>query len=246
MIKEKDEDLVLSSDCIKRIIKDVRYLYKNPLHDNGIYYKHDENNLLTGYAMIIGPSETPYENGYYFFKFIFSNDYPFKPPTLEFMKNPYNIRFHPNFYRNGKVCLSILNTWRGDQWTSCQSISSILLTICSVMNNNPLTNEPGVSESHKDNNFFNKIITYQNLNFSLIDILNGDNINNDFKIFNKEIINIFKNNETAITNRISELKKKFNKSFIQNTNIYSMSINIDYSLLSDKYSKMKKKILTEN
>ena len=30
-------------------------LEKNPLENNGIYYKHDEDNILRGYAMIIGP-----------------------------------------------------------------------------------------------------------------------------------------------------------------------------------------------
>ena len=32
---------------------------------------------------------------------------------LTYLTNDGNTRFHPNLYRNGKVCLSVLNTWRG-------------------------------------------------------------------------------------------------------------------------------------
>lgn len=238
------DDVVISNDCIKRIIKDVKNIYKNPLNENGIYYKHDEENLLKGYAMIVGPKDTPYEDGFYFFNLSFSNDYPYKPPVVTFMKNPYNIRFHPNFYRNGKVCLSILNTWRGEQWTSCQNISSILLTMCSVMNSYPLTNEPGININHKDNCGFNKIITFQNYNFSLIDVLNKDNIDINFiSNFEDDIIEVFKHNEKNISKKLDELKNKYANSFIQNTNIYSMSINIDYNKLLEKYNILKNKYI---
>ena len=45
------------------------YIFKNPLTDNGIYYCHDEEDILKGYAMIMGPEGTPYFGGYYFFEF---------------------------------------------------------------------------------------------------------------------------------------------------------------------------------
>ena len=38
----------------------------DPLDDNGIYYKHDDDDVLKGYAMIYGRRNTPYEYGYYF------------------------------------------------------------------------------------------------------------------------------------------------------------------------------------
>ena len=40
---------------IKRLLNDVKTIYKSPLHDNGIYYSHDPNDILKGYALIIGP-----------------------------------------------------------------------------------------------------------------------------------------------------------------------------------------------
>ena len=53
------------------------------------------------------------------------------------------VRFNPNLYRNGKVCLSILGTWEGPAWLPSQSIASVLMSIQSLMNNNPYFNEPG-------------------------------------------------------------------------------------------------------
>ena len=164
--------IVLSKECIKRLINDVKYLKKNPLHSNGIYYLHDEDDLLTGYALIIGPNKTVYENGYYFFRFHFTPQYPHEPPKVKFMTNGGNVRFNPNLYTDGKVCISLLNTWSGEQWTSCQNISSILLTLCSLLNENPLLNEPDVKSDDKDIPNYNKLLEYANFNIAICDVLN--------------------------------------------------------------------------
>ena len=51
----------------KRIVLDVKDIMNDPI-DN-IFYEPDEDVVNMGYAMIIGPKDTPYENGYYFFDF---------------------------------------------------------------------------------------------------------------------------------------------------------------------------------
>jgi hypothetical protein len=63
-------------------------------------------------------------------------------------------RFNPNMYREGKVCLSILNTWHvGDKWSGCQSLTSVLLSIMgSVLIQNPLTAEPGFEDGTRKQN----------------------------------------------------------------------------------------------
>lgn len=53
------------------------------------------------------------------------------------------VRFNPNLYSNGKVCLSILGTWSGPSWTSVQTMNSTLISIQSLMNYAPYHNEPG-------------------------------------------------------------------------------------------------------
>ena len=52
---------------LKRIILDIKDITKNPI-DN-IYYIPNDENICEGYAMIIGPEMTPYQYGYYLFKF---------------------------------------------------------------------------------------------------------------------------------------------------------------------------------
>ena len=137
----------ISKETISRLLTDVKQIIKNPLSENGIYYVHDDTDLLKGYALIIGPSDTPYFGGNYFFQFKFPNDYPHSPPLVTFCTNGNNIRFNPNLYKCGKVCVSLLNTWTGEQWSSCQTITTVLLTLCTLLCKKPLLNEPGVTEN---------------------------------------------------------------------------------------------------
>ena len=161
----------IKKETISRLLKDVKYIIKNPLTENGIYYIHDDADIMKGYALIIGPSETPYFGGYYFFELNYPTDYPHSPPKVTYCTNGDNIRFNPNLYTSGKVCVSLLNTWRGDQWTSCQSINTVLLTLCSLLSSDPLLNEPGVSEKHADMKPYNEIIFYSNINIAVCDIV---------------------------------------------------------------------------
>ena len=163
---------ILSKEFIKRLINDVKYIKNNPLDSNGIYYLHDEDDLMTGYALIIGPTNTVYENGYYFFKFTFTPQYPHEPPIVKYLTNGGNVRFNPNLYTDGKVCISMLNTWTGEQWTSCQNISSILLTLCTLFNENPFLNEPDIKSDNKEIPCYNKLIEYANFDIAICDVIN--------------------------------------------------------------------------
>ena len=164
---------IISKETINRLLKDVKQIIKSPLTENGIYYIHDDTDMLKGYAMIVGPSDTPYFGGYYFFELSYPADYPHSPPKVKYWTNENNIRFNPNLYVCGKVCVSLLNTWRGDQWTSCQTISTVLLTLCSLLCEDPLLNEPGVTRqsSSGDIKNYNEIIMYSNLDIAVCNIV---------------------------------------------------------------------------
>ena len=224
---------------IKRLIKDVSQIMKNPLEKNGIYYKHDDENVQLGYCMIIGSENTPYENGYYFFKLDYSNNYPVNPPKVTYFNNDNETRFHPNLYRSGKVCLSILNTWQGEQWTSCQNISSVLLTIASVMNEKPLLNEPGISERHKDFENFNISISFKNLERSILynlkSLQEGNNI--FYMCFRDSIIQHFIKNYERIEKQINNMNNYKNKEI--SIFIYSFKVKIDYKKLVSELAIMK-------
>ena len=139
--------------CTRRIFADLRDLRKRKLDDgtNNIIVKVDEKNMRIMYVVIIGAKGTPYEGGFYFFLVEFPEDYPHKCPKVKFCTLDKGVRFNPNLYRDGKVCLSLLGTWSGPGWTSCCTIASILLSIQSlVLHDKPLTNEPGFENSPKE------------------------------------------------------------------------------------------------
>jgi ubiquitin-conjugating enzyme E2 Z len=221
----------ISKESINRLLKDVKHIMKNPLTDQGIYYIHDDSDMLKGYALIIGPSETPYFGGNYFFEFTYPADYPHSPPKVKYCTNGNMVRFNPNLYTCGKVCVSLLNTWRGDQWTSCQSISTVLLTLCTLLCKNPLLNEPGVGSGHADMKHYDEIIEYSNLTIASCDIIfRKDGVYlpffENFYPFVKE--NFLKNVDEMIV--FAEKKNKDFKGEEINfkTSYYSMNINVNY------------------
>jgi len=236
----KDTNIV-TRDTIKRLAKDVKDIIKTPLTDNGIYYVHDENDILKGYALIIGPPDTPYSGGYYFFKFQYPHDYPFRPPTVTYHTNDGTTRFNPNLYRSGKVCISILNTWKGPQWTSCQSITSVLLCICgSVLNDNPLLNEPGVTETHRDFDNYLEIIKYKNFDVAIADMLTSEYIQLNFTTLYMEMVKHFLEHFGKINDELTSSQTE--KKTIQ-INLYKMHAAIDYDKtrkkLANIYSTLK-------
>jgi ubiquitin-conjugating enzyme E2 Z len=230
-----DEPIIITKDTMNRLIKDIKEIMLHPLTDNGIYYSHDETNMLKGYAMIIGPHDTPYFGGYYFFELNYPPNYPYSPPHVVFCTNAEKIRFNPNLYTNGKVCLSILNTWRGEQWTSCQSISSILLTLCTVLKKDPLLNEPGITKEHLDFKKYNKIIKYKNIDIAILQILQKKEgvFLNQFEVFNEEIKRNFFRNANIIRDYLE--KKKDKDITLINTNLYHMLVKINWKELYEKF-----------
>ena len=112
---------------IKRIISDIIEFQKNP--PKGIHINVDKLNCTNMKALIIGPQDTPYEDGYFFFSVKFPDNYPESAPKVQLKTIDGKIRLNPNLYSCGKVCLSILGTWSGPGWTSAQTLTSVLLSI---------------------------------------------------------------------------------------------------------------------
>ena len=233
----------LSKDTIKRLIKDIKDIKKNPLTEHGIYYIHSEDDILSAYALIIGPKNTPYENGYYFFNIKYPTNYPHSPPLFKFITNDGYTRFNPNLYTSGKVCLSILNTWSGEQWSACQSITSILLSLCTVFNNKPLLNEPGITILHHDFNNYNHIISFKNYEFAICSVLEKKAFGTNFTYFDNIIEQHFINNYNNIIDSINEHSKNdiYNNKIIT-TSIYSMNAHLNYKSLIPRLDNLYKNL----
>ena len=245
---EESRNVVMTKISRRRLQKDIVEIIKHPLTEHGIYYAHDEQNMLNGYAIIFGPSDTIYRYGAYCFQFKFPTNYPFSPPKLIYLTNDEQTRFHPNLYRNGKVCISVLNTWKGEQWTSCQTIKSILLMLVTLFHNKPLLNEPGIKETHISFIPYNKIITYKNLQIAVLRSLIKEKRHymGPCRVFGTIYENYIKENKEDIINYVKKLKIK--QSLLSDSkkelrvSVYNMKCYPDYKTLETDLKKQLEKI----
>lgn len=92
------------------------------------------------------------------------------------------VRFNPNLYKNGKVCLSLLGTWSGaagETWDpNASSIYQVLVSIQSlILVNEPYFNEPGYEETmhteqgRSKSRQYNQEIREQTIHRAMIDYL---------------------------------------------------------------------------
>lgn len=84
-----------------------------------------DDDIYNWQATIMGPEGSPYEGGVFYLKIEFPHDYPFKPPKVQFITKIY----HCNINGSGNICLDILK----DQWSPALTVSKVLLSICSLM-----------------------------------------------------------------------------------------------------------------
>jgi ubiquitin-conjugating enzyme E2 Z len=123
-------------------------------------------------ALVMGPKGSPFEGGFFFFEMAFPDEYPLKPPMLDFKTSDGRVRFHPNLYTNGKVCLSILGTWQGPSWTSACTYLSVLLSIQSIMDAHPIHHEPGYeTQLGAVDATYTRMVKYENINVAVCGIL---------------------------------------------------------------------------
>ena len=242
-------NVYIPKETIERLLKDIKDIYVSSLEKDGIYYKHSDTDILKAYVMIVGQPDTLYFGGYYFFEVTFPPDYPHVPPLVEYLTNDGITRFHPHFYKSKRVCLSILNTWRGEQWTSCLTIKSVLLTLLSIMDNEPMLHEPGVTEKHQDYQKYHTMILYKNMEFSCIRLMDEFMSTTiipfemEYKeYFYKFMVERFKQNANGLKKVImnSMKVKNYNKAY-SISGLYNMSFYVNFDELLDKLIKTAKK-----
>ena len=255
-----DESVTVSARTAKRLADDIRDIIRNPLNTEGIYYEHDPEHMLRGYAMIVGPEGTVYEGGYYLFSLDFPPTYPEAPPKATYWTNDGVTRFNPNLYKNGKVCISLLNTWKGEQWTSCQSLRSVLLNLCMLLVDNPLLNEPGVGASHPDVTPYREIIRYKNIEWAILKQVNSLIGDGGSPVFSKELeerfglvirqlfVSSYESTRSRILKSIDAYNTKGGKAYTPYYKVraYSgMSLHADYHLLLARLDEIYKMCIAE-
>lgn len=234
------------ASALKRILnKDIKEIENQKLNDLGIYVQFDEENMLRAKAMITGPKDSLYESGFLFFNIYFPNNYPYAPPDISYVSRN-KVRIHPNLYVGshssgfGKVCLSILGTWSGPKWTSIMDITSVLITIQSLLDQNPLHHEPGQEkENGSVNNYYNEIIRYETLNTLLI--RNFIDPPDGFEIFHEDMIKenskINKEKTSEEINSLIEKSGNVDKITIS-VPIYRINSSINYKKLLLNYETL--------
>jgi ubiquitin-protein ligase len=171
---------------MKRILQEIQSLSKSlPINkESSIFFKYDEENLGIFRFLITGPKDTPYQDGCFLFEMILNNDYPNTPPKVHFLTTGYGkVRFNPNLYTCGKVCLSLLGTWsgkEGEQWNpKTSTLLQILVSIQSlILTDNPYFNEPGYEKNinseigKKANDDYNKAIKSYTQKWAIENMIN--------------------------------------------------------------------------
>lgn len=138
-------------------------------------------------AVIIGPADTPFEDGTFRLIMHFEEAYPNKPPGVKFISQ----MFHPNVYGTGELCLDILQ----NRWSPTYDVAAILTSIQRYVATASLGNfqQTWASEMNEQ-----------------LTVLGGSLLNdpNTSSPANVEASNLYKENRKEYTKRVRETVEK--------------------------------------
>jgi len=112
----------------------------------------DDANFCEWKIYLEGPKDTPYAGGIFQLLMAFPQDYPMSPPTLRFTSE----FWHPNVYKDGKVCISILHAPGEDmmsgelpeeRWLPTQTVETIILSLMSMLGDPNISSPANVDAS---------------------------------------------------------------------------------------------------
>ncbi|KAH3679308.1 hypothetical protein WICMUC_001132 [Wickerhamomyces mucosus] len=97
----------------------------------------DDNIFLWNIGVMVLNEESVYHGGYFRAQMKFPSDFPFSPPTFRFTPAIY----HPNVYRDGRLCISILHQGGdptsdepdAETWSPAQTVETVLISIVSLL-----------------------------------------------------------------------------------------------------------------
>lgn len=110
---------------------------KKAIPSFNIELEDDSNIFVWNIGVMVLNEDSIYHGGYFKSQMRFPNDFPFSPPQFRFTPAIY----HPNVYRDGRLCISILHQ-SGDPmtdepdaetWSPVQTVESVLISIVSLL-----------------------------------------------------------------------------------------------------------------
>lgn len=175
---------------MRRIVSEVSSLFSSlPLSwSSSILIRVDEDRYDFLRACVLGPEDTPYECGVFLFDIFLPPNYPESPPKFKLLTTGGGkVRFNPNLYANGKVCLSLLGTWSGPSWTPASTLLQVLVSIQSlILVPEPYFNEPGLERQmgtvvgKKSSEGYNANVRVNTARYAILDALRHPY--NEFKV----------------------------------------------------------------
>ncbi|KAK9462142.1 ubiquitin-conjugating enzyme [Lipomyces oligophaga] len=126
----------MSTTARRRLMRDFKRMQQDP--PAGVSASPVSDNVMTWNAVIIGPNDTPFEDGTFRLVLQFDEQYPNKAPNVRFISQ----MFHPNVYASGELCLDILQ----NRWSPTYDVAAILTSIQSLLND-PNTASPANVEA---------------------------------------------------------------------------------------------------
>ncbi|KAM3176054.1 hypothetical protein ACTXT7_007284 [Hymenolepis weldensis] len=98
----------------------------------------DDDNIFRWQVLIMGPAETIYDGGCFKAVLEFPQDYPNRPPKMQFITD----MWHPNISPTGNVCISILHEPGEDRfgyerpeerWLPVHTVETIIMSVISML-----------------------------------------------------------------------------------------------------------------
>jgi len=173
-----------------------------PIHEeSSVFFRFCEESMSHAQMLIIACEGTPYAGGCFIFDVCFPDQYPSGPPKVNLQTTGKGrVRFNPNLYNCGKVCLSLLGTWggnsEGEKWNA--QLSTFLQVAISIQSlifvPEPYYNEPGwesymgTKDGDRRSRDYNKVIEKGTVDYAIVEMLENppaawkDVINNHFRM----------------------------------------------------------------
>ena len=116
--------------CLRKLLREIGTLNDSLPSNPAIFIRFDCETPQFLRACITAPADTPYAFGLFCFDIFVPDTYPQVPPKFHLLTTGNgSVRFSPNLYADGKVCLSLLNTWSGPKWNQNSTLLQVLVSI---------------------------------------------------------------------------------------------------------------------
>ena len=213
----KDNDRLSTRNGTMRLLKEIASFESSLpiLYSTSIFVVTTDENMQKMKCLITGPEDTPYSNGCFIFDIYIPSNYPNEPPKFNLVTTGNGtVRFNPNLYNCGKVCLSLLGTWSGQQGESWNAETSTLLQVfisiqSLILIDEPYFNEPGYEKTRGNENGnkiskdYNDNIRYETFRWGII-----NNIKKPQEEFKDVILNHFRLKKDKILEEVEKWKSE--------------------------------------